>query len=142
LIACADTSFLVSLYILDANSAAAAAKMKRAALPIFFTALGEVELTNAFSLRLFRKELLPSTVKASRALVAEDIAGGVLLLKQVESSVYERAKKIARVRTPLLGTRTIDILQVALALALHADTFYTFDRNQARLARAEGLRVP
>lgn len=53
----ADTSFLVSLYVLDANSALAAARMEQAKLPILLTPLGELELTNAISLRLFRREL-------------------------------------------------------------------------------------
>lgn len=137
----ADTSFLVSLYILDANSAAAAARMRRAALPILVTAFGEVELLNAISLRAFRKELVPSKVRATQALVRRDIADGVLLLKPVAAIVYERAKQMARRRTPVLGTRTLDILHVASAVVLQADTFYTFDQNQARLARVEGLTV-
>jgi hypothetical protein len=31
---------------------------------------------------------------------------------------------------------------VAIAIALRADAFLTFDRNQATLARAEGLETP
>ena len=41
--------------------------------------------------------------------------------------------------TPRLGTRTLDVLHVVSALALQADTFYTFDTRQAKLAAAEGL---
>jgi predicted nucleic acid-binding protein len=137
----ADTSFLVSLYVLDANSALAAAQMKRAILPIVLTPFGEFELANALYLRLFRKELAPSKVKAARALITKDIGDGVLELKPLSPAVYDRAKLIARKHTPRLGTRTLDILHVASALLLNADTFYTFDRNQARLAKREGLTV-
>jgi predicted nucleic acid-binding protein len=35
----------------------------------------------------------------------------------------------------------LDTLHVASALTLAADDFYTFDRDQAKLARAVGLRV-
>lgn len=40
----ADTSFLVSLYTPDANSASAAAQMKRLRTPFFLTPFGEFEL--------------------------------------------------------------------------------------------------
>ena len=116
--------------------------MKQAKLPILLTPFGELELTNAILLRLFRRELLPSKVKAARALVGRDIEDGVLLLKPLAAAVYERAKQIARRRTPRLGARTLDVLHVASALVLQADTFYTFDRSQGKLAMAEGLTVP
>jgi predicted nucleic acid-binding protein len=137
----ADTSFLVSLYVLDANSAHAAARMKQASLPIFLTPLGEIELTNAFCLRLFRKELVSREVERAQALFAGDIASGVFERKPLTPAVFDTAKRIARKRTPRYGTRTLDVLHVASALVLRADTFYTFDLNQAKLARAEGLAV-
>jgi predicted nucleic acid-binding protein len=87
-------------------------------------------------------ELLPSTVKAARALVKTDIETGVFLSKPMPPAVYDKAKQIARRRTPRLGTRSLDVLHVASALALQADTFYTFDRTQRKLANAEGLIVP
>jgi len=137
----ADTSFLVSLYVLDANSARAAAQMKHLKLPILLTPLGEVELANAIYLRLFRKELVPSKVKAAHALFTQDVEDGIFEPKFFSAAVYERAKLIVRKHTPVLGTRTLDILHVASALVLQADAFYTFDRNQVNLARAEGLAV-
>jgi len=138
----ADTSFLVSLYVLDAHSALVAEQMKRAELPILLTHLGEVELANALYLRLFRKELLPSKVKAAHALFTRDIADGIYQLKPLSPAIFERAKLIAHRQTPRLGTRTLDVLHVASALILQADTFYTCDRNQGKLAEAERLAVP
>ena len=138
----ADTSFLVSLYVLDANSALAAARMEQAKLPILLTPLGELELTNTISLRLFRRELPSSKVKAAQALVRKDFSDGVLLLKPLPEGLFDRAMQMARRRTHQLGTRTLDVLHVASAMKLQADMFYTFDRNQEKLARAEGLLVP
>ena len=102
----ADTSFLVSLYVLDANSPAAAAKMKHAQLPVLLTAFGEVELANALYLWLFRKELVPSKVKAARALFAKDTENGIFQLRPLSPVVFERAKLISPKQTPHLGTRT------------------------------------
>jgi predicted nucleic acid-binding protein len=137
----ADTSFLVSLYVLDANSERAATHIRRAKFPILLTSFGDLELANAISLRLFRKELLASKVKAARALVQRDLVDGVLLVKPLTTAIFEKATQMARRRTPHFGTRTLDILHVASAVELNAEMFYTFDRKQERLAKAEGLRI-
>lgn len=137
----ADTSFLVSLYVFDANSASAASRMKRVKLPLSISSLGELELTNAISLRVFRKELARTDSNAAFALIRNDIETGVLRVNAVSIAGLERAKRIARKRTPILGTRTLDIWHVALALELKAKFFYTFDDRQKRLAAAEGLIV-
>jgi predicted nucleic acid-binding protein len=129
------------LYVLDANSEKAVSHIQKAKLPILQTPFGQLELTNAISLRLFRRELTAAQVKASRSLVQRDILDGVLQIKPIPVNNFEKALQISRRRTPRLGTRTLDILHVASALELKAEMFYTFDRNQARLARAEGLLV-
>jgi predicted nucleic acid-binding protein len=116
--------------------------MKQVKLPLLLTPFGELELTNAISLRLFRKELSASKVKAAHALVRKDLEDGVLLVRALPGTAFERAKQIARKQTPRLGTRTLDVLHVASALALQADTFYTLDARQEKLAAAEGLLVP
>jgi len=138
----ADTSFLVSLYTLDANSIAAARWMKNAELPLAITPLGELELMNAFQLRVFRKELRPLKVRAAAALFREDLAAGILAIRPLSASVFERAKHLARTRTINLGTRTLDLLHVASALVLQSDVFYSFDEHQLRLAQAEQLILP
>jgi predicted nucleic acid-binding protein len=138
----ADTSFLVSLYVLDANSERAAAQIKRATLPILLTSFGELELANALFLRVFRNELAASKVRAAHALFRKDIADGVFQWKPLSGDMFGKAGQIAQRRTPQLGTRTLDVLHVASALVLEANSFYTFDRTQAKLASAEGLRVP
>jgi len=138
----ADTSFLASLYVLDGNSAPAAARMKRAKLPLLITPFGELELTNAIALRLFRKELSVSQMNAAHALIRKDLEDGVLMVNALPAKAFDRAKQIARRQTPRLGTRTLDVLHVASALVLQADTFYSFNARQGKLAAAEGLLVP
>jgi predicted nucleic acid-binding protein len=137
----ADTSFLASLYVLDANSGVAAARMARAKLPVQITILGELELTNAISLRLFRGEITTSKAKAARSLLAKDLADGVFQLNPLPQGLFARAKQIARRQTPHLGTRTLDILHVASAQLLRADAIFTFDLGQERLAVAEGFKA-
>ena len=52
-----DTSFLVSLYCPDANSAFAAALLQTVTVPLVITTLCELEAVNALGLRVFRKEV-------------------------------------------------------------------------------------
>ena len=136
-----DAGFLVSLYVLDANSAKASARMKRAAMPLLLTDIGKIEILNAIGLRLFRKELRPAEAKAAYGLFRQDAEAGVVQIVPLPAVAYERAEQIARTNTPLLGTRTLDVLHVAGAVVLKADAFYTFDQKQAALATAVGLRL-
>jgi len=141
LTSCVDASFLFSLYVLDVNSAAASAKMKRADLPLLLTDVGKIEILNAIGLRLFRKELLPTEATKVYDLFREDVEQGVVLIVPLPAAAYQLAERIARRHTPLLGTRTLDVLHVAGALALKARAFYTFDKKQAKLAATLGLRI-
>jgi predicted nucleic acid-binding protein len=126
----------------DANSAAAAARMKNAILPLLFTDLGELEISNGVALRIFRKELQPFEARHVLALFRRDTESGVVRIIPLPSSAYQQAAQIAARHTPTLGTRTLDVLQVASAVVLKAHAFYTFDLRQAKLASTLGLRVP
>jgi predicted nucleic acid-binding protein len=142
LTSCADSSFLFSLYVQDANSHAAVARIRKAIPPLLFTDLGELEIVNGVALRLFRQELQPVEAKEALVLFRRDTESGVVRIVPLPSSAYQQAAQIAGRHTPALGTRTLDVLQVACAVVLKADTFYTFDQKQAKLATALGLRVP
>ena len=137
----ADTSFLVSLYTPDTDSAKAAHIMAQSELPVVPTSFGELELVNAIELRTFRKELTRFQVKQALAMFHGDIASGVYFLKLLSATVFDRALQLARKHMARRGTRNLDILHVASALDLHAKTFYTFDHRQTGLAKAAGLRV-
>jgi predicted nucleic acid-binding protein len=135
----ADTSFLVSLYTPDANSVRAAAQMSRADVALLVNSFGEVELTNALELRVFRKEITRAQAAAAYTAFQQDIPSGVLYLIPLPAAVYEKAKHLSRKHTATLGVRTLDILHVAAALVSGVGAFHTFDANQRRLAKTEGL---
>lgn len=54
---------------------------------------------------------------------------------------FDLCADLARRHGPRLGVRTLDSLHVACALQLKAEQFWTFDERQAKLAKAEGLKV-
>jgi predicted nucleic acid-binding protein len=136
-----DTSVYFSLYVTDSNTASAITKTNKATRPLLCTDFNELEFINALSLRLFRQDLTPSEVKEVIALFRQDLAASSFRYVPVPSSAFQRAKDIARLHTPNLGTRSLDILHVASALALGAAQLITFDERQTKLASALGLRV-
>jgi predicted nucleic acid-binding protein len=137
----ADTSFIGSLYLQDANSTKITRMMQGAALPLLLTPLTEVELTNALFLQIFRKTLTAPQIYAAEALFREDLANGVFEMRPLSLAIFDKARLLSRKQTPRMGTRALDVLHVASALVLQAGTLYTFDRNQRKLAEAEGLKV-
>jgi predicted nucleic acid-binding protein len=136
-----DTSFLVSLYVFDRNSPRASARLREVSLPILLTPLLETEISNAFFLRMFRKESIEEQIKISSELFRKDVHEGIFESRALNGEVFQHAREIAERSTPKLGTRTLDLLHVASAVVLRADGFFTFDKRQARLAKAEGLVV-
>ncbi len=135
----ADTSFLVSLYLPDVNSPAARAAMKSQP-QLYLTPLHELEFINAVELAVFRHLIRRSDAKAVLRDFEQDW-GSVFALTPMPQESYSRAQRLARRHSPTLGTRSLDILQVAVALILKPGAFYTFDERQRKLARAERLRV-
>ena len=137
----ADTSFLVSLYVQDANSARAVADAPKR-LPICFTPLLEHELRNAIRLCVFRRQI--TTTQREKALhdIESDKTEGVLHTVPLDwPKAWKHAEALGRRHTEALGARGMDILHVASALALKAGRFVTFDERQLELARLAGLEV-
>ena len=137
----ADTSFLISLYIEDANSAAADSLVRLYRPTFLLTPFGEAEFSNAVELRVFRAELTKSQARVVRDEFLSDLRAGVLHSEELGREVWQTARRLVRRRTARLGSRTLDVLHVATALVLKPDAFCTFDERQRRLARAERLRV-
>ncbi len=137
----ADTSFLVSLYVFDINSAQASASFAHVSLPLLLTPLLETEIANAFRLRVFRKESDEKQMLTSLEHFGRDIRAGVFEPKSFSPEIFRQALEISARRTVKFGTRTLDLLHVASAFFLQSEKFYTFDRKQAELARSEGLVV-
>jgi hypothetical protein len=139
----ADTGFLCSLYAPDAHTRRAVARMRRQTLALPFTWLHQLELRNALRLRVFRREITVAQREASLNMVLADLAAGVLAVTSPAlAEVMTEAERLSALHSEKLGTRSLDIVHVASALVLGSASFLTFDRRQAALARASGLKVP
>ena len=68
-----------------------------------------------------------------------DFDAGVWAGIDLPEAAFETCIQLARRHVAQLGARTLDTLHVASALELRAETFWTFDERQARLAKLEDL---
>jgi PIN domain len=141
LIAYADTSFLASLYGADSNSPQAVRQVEALRPNLVITPFSELELVTAFEACTFQKLLSETELDASMLAFRGDLATGVLSRKPVPQNAFARAILLSKLYTRVLGSRTLDILQVAIALELDAEAFFTFDKDQAKLAKRAGLTV-
>lgn len=136
----ADTSVFVSIYVEDRHSAAAE-QLLISSPRIWFTPLHLAEWAHAISQQVFRNQM--SAVEAQKAFgnLENDLAAGVWVEAEMPETAFELCADLARRHGPRLGVRTLDSLHVACALELKAERFWTFDERQAKLAKAQGLKV-
>ena len=138
----ADTGFLCSLYTKDANTPKVLSIMSRQTAPLAFTWIHQLELRNALRLRVFRKKITIAQRDASLNLHLADLADGILQHASPQiADVMIEAERLSALFSEKFGTRSLDILHVAAALVLGAPVFLTFDKRQASLAKAAGLKV-
>jgi predicted nucleic acid-binding protein len=137
-----DTSIVTKWYVREADSEAALRLRQRFEPPAVLTHLHRLELSNAWHLKLFRKELKKSVLTRARQDLQTDVDAGVWIAPAYDlADVFLRAEELSAAHTPKLGTRSLDILHVAAALELSVRTFVTGDRRQAKLASACRLQV-
>ncbi len=137
----ADTSFLASLYGMDVNSTQAARQVGTLRPSFVVTPFGELEFITAFEAVAFRKALSAAEMEASMRAFQDDLAAGVLGRRPVPQDAFARAISLSKLYARALGTRTLDLLHVAIALELDAEVFFTFDKDHAKLAKRAGLAV-
>lgn len=138
----ADSSFLVSCYLLDANTAQAKAWLSRTGVPLAFTALHGLEVRNAFKLGVFRGLFTSADGAAAWGNLESDLRSGRLVRTTVKWPVALRiAARFSERHSATVGTRSLDILHVAAAKTLRAVEFVSFDVRQRTLAATVGLRV-
>ncbi len=136
-----DTSFLVSLYVQDANSARATGQVA-GLLPLLLTPLIEHELRNAVRLCVYRRQITSAQREKALHELEKDKAAGVLHAVPLDwPKAFKHAEALGRQHTEDHGNRGMDILHVASALALRSKRFATFDDRQRELARMAGLEV-
>ena len=138
----ADTSFLVSLYLSDGNSLQAIAMVQglNNALPVSEFHL--LELQNALSLAVFQKRITGDQSLRAWRDAENDLGNGRLIPCSLNwQTAFRLARDLAKLETPAIGARSLDVLHVAAALLMGASDFLTFDIRQRSLAIRAGLKA-
>jgi len=136
-----DTSALVKLYLLEADSEVVQELVSSQQDPLPVWELQEMELTNALRLKVFWGEISQSDSDRQSALFEERKAKGHYYFPDLDRAGIFKAFQRLSVHTPELGCRTLDILHVACACILAPDLFVSFDARQRQLAAKAGLAV-
>ena len=137
-----DTSVIVKLYIREKYSREASdwLRINNEAIPI--TPFHVLEFTNAVNLKQYRNELSDEEVRIIFEKFSQHEKMGVIHRPLINwSDVFTRSTDLSKNHTHSIGSRSLDILHVALALSLSATRFLTFDEKQSQLALAAGLRI-
>jgi predicted nucleic acid-binding protein len=138
----ADTGSVVTLYKEESASAVAVALMAKQTAAVQLSQLGELEFRNALHLAVFRGELSVTDAALKKRLLQEDVANGIFTILPVPAStLFPKAAELADRHSAGLGTRSLDLMHVAAALLLNAETFLSFDECQRKAAKAEGLKI-
>jgi len=136
----ADSSFLVSVYIPDQHTPETDRRM--AFRPeLWITPLHLAEWAHAVEQHVFRKASSRSDADRFIQLFENDRKQGLWHETDLPGRAFDVCAQLARQYAARFGTRTLDSLHVACALELKAGRFWTFDRRQAKLAQAVGLRT-
>jgi predicted nucleic acid-binding protein len=85
--------------------------------------------------------LTQETAQQAYDEMEKDRAVGLWVATQIPENALELCADLARRHGPKLGMKTLDTLHVACALELKAERFWTFDDRQAKLAKAQGLKI-
>ncbi len=137
-----DTSIITKWYVREADSEAALRMRQRFDPPAVLTHLHRLELSNAWQLKLFRKEIRKTVLARAREDLQTDVDAGVWIAPIYDlADVFRRAEDLSSSHTRKLGTRSLDVLHVAAALELSVETFVKGDSRQAKLASACRLHV-
>jgi len=138
----ADTSLLVSVYAFEDAADEARGLLGNLHQPIQLNLLLWLEMRNAIRRKV-------PTAKATKAQVTDMLseldksaAEGAFEFREIDfRAAFDRAEDLSVRFTAKLNSRAFDLLHVAIALETDCREFLTFDRDQAKVAKAVGLTV-
>ncbi len=137
-----DASFVFSLYVDQVHTPAVRAHLATMTEPLHVGSLLRFEVANAIRCEAHQRKITVGAATAALAALDADVDAGRVVIPPVEwEAVHAEAERLSNAHGLRHGYRAFDVLHVATALTLRAKVLLTFDGDQARLAKAEGLKV-
>jgi len=131
-----DTSFLWKLYVVEERSNEAVAWFNVYSGDVFVSELSDVEMATSLHRRFLNFE-----ANEIYADYLNDRNVGSLKWLNVNASVYALAVERAKKYSGRFGLRSLDTIQLAIALHYEAEEMATYDDRLALAARAAGLKL-
>ncbi len=137
-----DTSVIVKLYVKEAYSTEVIEKIKKTDSSIPLTHFHHLEFINALKLKIFRNEASEEEVNHILSNFDQHQSKGIYYRPGLNwSEIFQTSIKLSENFTSKVGSRSLDILHVATALSLKANSFFSFDDRQLELASQSELKI-
>ncbi len=138
-----DTSFLLSLYILDSNSEEAFERAKNISVSLVWTRWHELEFTTALESRVRRGATDREQADAVYADVRKQRSGSSIFKTPVIdwNDVWSESTELAAKEARNVECRSLDVVHIGLCLSLQIEDFLSFDQRQNTLAKQVNLCV-
>jgi|SRR5581483_4052590 len=111
----------------------------------YISRLGAVEIQSVFALKVRTQEITLQDLQQVQRLIAADFAARRFPVIRMLQSHFQEAERLIRRHAPTRAFRTLDSLQLAVALNLSRqgkiDHFVCADDKLNKVAQAEGLSV-
>ena len=140
-----DSSAVAKFYHAEVGSAAVEQIVLAPAASILISRLSVVEVRSVFAGKVRSGVISVSDAAGLRRRFFEDVANGLFLIVALTSEHYEKAGELIERYGASHGLRTLDSLQLAVALSLHRDgaieSVVAADRVLCKVAAIEGVHV-
>jgi predicted nucleic acid-binding protein len=140
-----DSSALAKLYHAEAGSTVVESLLLEPGREIYISRLSVVELNSVVALRVRARVITSEQAEVLRDRFDGDLADGDFELVVVTSDHFAEAERLIRTFGASHGLRTLDALQLAVALSLRRGGFIEHlvaaDKVLCKVATAEGLAV-
>lgn len=140
-----DTSAAVKQYHMEPGTDRVSGIFSEPNRQVRISVLGLLEMQSAFAMKVRAGVIGRQAGGMQRARVLLDIASGAIEVCSLTSYHFEEAERLIGRHSFVRRLRTLDALQLAVAVDLSAqglvDFFVVADRALAEVAEAEGLAV-
>jgi hypothetical protein len=111
----------------------------------FISRLSVVELQSVFAGKVRTQAITGADLELLRARLLQDIARREFRIIRMTDAHYREAERLIQQHRVRRSLRTLDALQLSVALALHRrvalDAFVCADQGLCRVAQEEGLHI-
>ncbi|OJW20238.1 MAG: hypothetical protein BGO49_04860 [Planctomycetales bacterium 71-10] len=140
-----DTSALIKNYHVESGTAEVQRLLSEPGAEIFISRLAWVETLSGFATKVRTGLILAQEFQRLRGLFLADVKRKILRPLRVLNSPYQLASDLVTTYGPNRQIRTLDALQLAVALKAHRtqplDGFVCADQRLCDVAALEGLAV-